>query len=82
MAEEMPEFAEIIQMVVVQDTLFFVVKKLAAWLWEHYRAYELKPCPTNEIKLLHPNELNDPYPLMAYTVGGMRLITLKRYIHV
>lgn len=78
----MPEFAEIIQMVDVQNTLFFVIKKLAAWLWEHYRAYELKTCPTKEIKLIHPNEPSDPYPLVDYTVGGMRLITLKRYIHV
>lgn len=78
----MPEFAEIIQMVVAKDTLLFVVKKLAAWLWGHYRAYELKSCPAQEMRLVHPNELNDPYPLVDYTVGGMRLLTLKRYIHV
>lgn len=78
----LPEFAEIIQMIVVKDKLLFIVKKLTAWYREHYRAYELKTCPTKEVELVDPNELTDPYPLAAYTIGGMRLITLKRYIHV
>lgn len=78
----MPEFTEIIQMIVVKDKLLFIVRKLSAWYREHYRAYELKMCPTKEVELLDRNELTDPYPLADYTVGGMRLITLKRYIHV
>lgn len=78
----LPEFTEIIQMIVVKDKLLFIVRKLSAWYREHYRAYELKMCPTKEVELLGPNELTDPYPLADYTVWGMRLITLKRYIHV
>lgn len=74
----LPEFTEIIQMIVVKDKLIFIVRKLSAWYREHYRAYELKMCPTKEVELLGPNELTDPYPLTDYTVGGMQLITLKR----
>lgn len=75
----LPVFTEIIQMIVVKDKLVFIVRKLSAWYREHYRAYELKMCPTNEVELLDLNDLTDPYPLADYTVGGM-LITLKRYI--
>ncbi|KAL6476470.1 hypothetical protein MHYP_G00149690 [Metynnis hypsauchen] len=38
----LPEFTEIIQMIVVKDMVLFIVKKLSAWYREHYRAYELK----------------------------------------
>ena len=78
----LPEFVEITQMIVVKDNLLFIVRKLSAWYWEHYRAYELKPCPTRKLELVDQNELSDPYPLADYTIGGMRLMTLKRYIHV
>ena len=78
----LPEFTEIIQMIVVKDKLLLIVRKLSAWYWEHFRAYELKRCPPNEVELVDPNKLADPYPLADYTIGGMRLITLKRYIHV
>lgn len=78
----LPEFVEIIQMIVVKDNLLFIVRKLSAWYWEHFRAYELKLRPTKELELVDQNQLADPYPLADYTIGGMRLITLKRYIHV
>ena len=77
-----PEFVEITQMIVVEDNLLFIVRKLSAWYWEHFRAYELKPCPTRKLELVDQNELSDPYPLADYTIRGMRLITLKRNVHV
>ncbi|XP_059898811.1 uncharacterized protein LOC132461193 isoform X1 [Gadus macrocephalus] len=80
--EGMPAFIEIIQMVVLQKELVFIVRKLSAWYLEHFRAYQLEISPTKEIEVLEPSQLTDPYPLADYTVGTMRLITLKRYIHV
>lgn len=77
-----PEFTEIIHMVVLKDNLFFIVWKLSAWHWEHFRAFELKVSPTKDIILLSPDELTDPYPPVDYTVGGVRLMTLKKYIQV
>lgn len=78
----LPEFSEIIQMVILQDKLFFIVKKLSGWYTEHYRAYDLKTSPGQEVELIEPQELHDSYPLADYKIGGMRLVTLKRYIHV
>lgn len=78
----LPEFVEIIQMTVVEDALFFIVRKLSAWYWEHYRAYEIKKCHGADLELVDPDDLADPYPLADYTVGGKRLISLKRFIHV
>lgn len=77
-----PKFTEIIHMLVLKGKLFFIVRKLRAWHWEHFRAFELQVSPNKDILLLGPDELTDPYPLVDYTVGGMRLITLKRYIQV
>lgn len=76
------ELVEIIQMIVVEDNLLFIIRKLSTWYWEHYRAYELNACPTKKVELVDPNQLADPYPLADYTFGGKRLITLKRYIKV
>ena len=77
-----PEFGEIIQMVILQDKLIFIVKKLIGWYIEHYRAFDLKPSPVEEVEVIEPQELHDTYPLADYKIGGMHLVTLKRYIHV
>jgi len=80
--EGMPAFTEIIQMVVLKKELVFIVRKLSSWYMEHYRAYQLEISPSKEIEVLEASQLTDPYPLADYTVGAMRLITLKRYIQV
>ncbi len=78
----LPEFCEIIQMVILQDKLIFVVKKLSGWYMEHYRAYDLKTSPSKEVELVEPQELHDTHPLADYRIRGMRLVTLKRYVQV
>ncbi|XP_051780300.1 uncharacterized protein LOC114645041 [Erpetoichthys calabaricus] len=45
----LPEFIAITHMIVHKDKLLFVVRKLCSWHQEHYRAYELKVCPTKAI---------------------------------
>lgn len=75
----LPEFNEIIQMVILQDKLIFVVKKLSGWYIEHCRAYDRQ---ARKWELIGPEELHDAYPLADYKIGRMRLVTLKRYIHV
>lgn len=52
-----PEFAGIIQMIVVKDALLFIVRKLSTSYWEHYRAF------------VTTTDLTDPYPLAEYIVG-------------
>lgn len=80
--EGMPAFTEIILMVVLKKELVFIVRKLSSWYMEHFRAYQLETSPSKEIEVLEPSQLTDPYPLVDYTVGAMRLITLKRYFQV
>jgi len=59
-------------MVILQDKLFFVVKKLIGWHIEHYRA--------KEVELIEPQELQYAYPLADYNIAVMHLVTLRRYI--
>lgn len=77
----LPEFCEIVHMIVEQETLLFIVKNLDTWYLEHYRAYDLVTSTTRVLKLVGLHELTDHYPLNYYMIGGRRLISLKRYIH-
>lgn len=77
----LPEFCEIVQMVVVLDGLCFIVRKLKAWYFEHYRSFILEKSLNSEVLLVEPHELRHVYPLADYCVSGMHLTTVKRYIH-
>lgn len=79
-ASGLPEFAEIIQMCVINEELFLIVKMLCGWYSAHYRAFELSSSPSREIKLVALSELTDTYPLADYIVGSSRMVTLKRHI--
>lgn len=76
----LPEFGEVIQMVVVEKSLSFIVKELGAWYREHFRAFEL--CPTSQIACIQLGALVDQYPLADYRIGGRRMVTLKRFRHI
>ncbi|XP_028332484.1 uncharacterized protein LOC114481687 [Gouania willdenowi] len=76
----LPEFAEVIQMIVVDNRLSFIVKELSAWYREHFRAFEL--CPTSQVCLVQLGALVDQYPLADYRIGGQRMVTLKRFINI
>ena len=68
-------------MIVLQETLIFIVKKLDAWYLEHYRAYDLVISATKQLQLVGLQELSDPYSLVHYMVGGRHILSLKSYIH-
>ncbi|XP_062864458.1 uncharacterized protein LOC134326197 [Trichomycterus rosablanca] len=78
----LPEFGEIHQICILQQRLFFVLKLLCGWYCEHYGAFQLTPCPVRELAVVEVSELVDEYPLAAYVVGGVRMVTLKRSICV
>ncbi len=78
----LPEFGQIIRICVLQDTVNFIVKKFSAWFREHYRAFELQPCPTGKMFLITHDSLPEKYPLHDYFVGPLRLVTLKRYPYI
>ncbi len=68
----LPDFAEIIQIAILDNCVHFIVKLLAAWYEEHLRSFQLED--TGKIALLEQQELGDVYPLAAYSVGGRRLV--------
>lgn len=76
----LPDFGEIIHICVVQNTLCFMLKRHSGWYREHFRSFELSPCPTIETILVGIEELADVYPLADYFVGAVRMVTLKRYV--
>lgn len=78
----LPEFGEIVRICVLQDSLNFIVKMFSAWFREHYRAFELQPCPTGTMSLITHDELAEKYPLHDYFVGPLRLVTFKRYPYI
>ncbi len=78
----LPDFAEILQICIVESSLSFVVRVLCAWYREHFRAYELTTSPNREVALVDLEILADAYPLCAYSVGVKRMVTLKRHIIV
>lgn len=76
----LPEFAEVIQMVVVKESLSFIAREFSAWYREHFRAFEL--CPTSKVTLIELGALVDQYPLADYRIGGWQIVTLKRFIYI
>lgn len=78
----LPDFGQIVHVFVIQERLFFMVKRLCGWYSEHYRAFELTACPTKDTDLIELSDLADDYPLADYFVGSLRMVTLKRHIHV
>ena len=76
----LPDFGELIQIVVVSGKLAFIVKCLNGWYMEHLRSYELEN--TRTVKVLDPFELSDIFPLAAHIVAGKRIVTLKRFIYL
>lgn len=78
----LPKFNEIIQLCILKEKLCFVVKDVCAWYREHYSGFELSASPTREVALIELGDLVDPYPLVAYMVGGLRMVMLKRFVIV
>lgn len=78
----LPDFGEILQICIVHEKLCFMLKRLSGWYREHFRAFELGACATRETVLIELGELADYYPLADYFVGHLRMVTLKRYIHL
>lgn len=76
----LPEFSEIIQLCIIKDDLSLIIKKLTSWYRDHYRAFELHP--TRQFIVVGLKELSDQYPLVDYRVGTLRMVTLKRFVHV
>lgn len=74
----LPDFAEIVQIAILDNCVRFIMKLLAAWYEEHLRSFQLDDA--GKITSLEQKKLGDVYPLGAYTVRRKGLVTLKRHI--
>lgn len=74
----LPDFAEIVQIIIVHDHLVFVVKLQGAWYCEHLICFKLGS--TNLVKVIEQSQLTDLYPLATYTLEGARMVSLKHHI--
>lgn len=74
----LPNFAEIVQITPVEESVHFIVKTQNFWYDDHYRGFLLEN--TDHITLTKQQSLSDVCPLPAYIVAGKRMVTLKRHI--
>lgn len=64
----LPDFVQIHQMMIVKNTVAFIVKTRKSWYNEHLRSFELDaPC---HIQVLLQHDLSDIVPLATYMVMG------------
>lgn len=74
----LPDFAEILQIIIVRDSLAFVLKLQSAWYSVHFRCFKLES--TSIVKVIEQSRLTDVYPLATYAVEGVRMVSLKHHI--
>lgn len=74
----LPDFAEIMQIVILDKSISFIVKTFSALYDEHLRSYYLQS--NGDVRLVEFKALCDWYPLAAYCLGQNRLVTLKHHI--
>lgn len=74
----LPDFAVILQIALIGETVYFIVRTQISWYDEHYRGYYLEK--TDHITLVEQQHLTDVCPLSAYIVAGKLMVTLKRHI--
>lgn len=55
----LPDFAEILQIIIVRDSLVFVVKLQCAWYCEHLRCFKLES--TRTVKVIEQSQLTDTH---------------------
>lgn len=74
----LPDFAEVLQIVIVHKKPVFVIRLKMTWYNEHLRCCELDNTSKNQV--IEQKDLPDFYPLAAYTQAARCLVTLKQYI--
>lgn len=75
----LPEFYRI-HRILVAENLGFLCIKLPSWYTEHVRSFELDVTRHAETDILTFEDLNDFYPLVAYSVRGKLLVSPKKFL--
>ncbi|KAK0131259.1 Sterile alpha motif domain-containing protein 3 [Merluccius polli] len=71
---DLPDFVEIVQILILENHIKFIVKTLSAWYNEHMRSFELEH--SHNMIVVEQQELGDIYPLAAYNVEGKRMLIM------
>ncbi|XP_026099560.1 uncharacterized protein LOC113070477 [Carassius auratus] len=74
----LPDFGEILQIIIVHESPVFVLKLLSGWYHEHLRCFKVEP--KGEIEVVQHSEMKDAYPLAAYNTLHGRMVSLKHFI--
>ena len=76
----LPDFGEILQIIIVNETPIIVLKLLSGWYCEHLRSFKVEPIGKTEV--LQHSALKDTYPLAAYNAADGVPETLNLHITV
>lgn len=76
----LPDFRQIVKIVVINTDVIFVCRLMTSWYNEHLRAYELCSSHLSTFSVTQLSDLNDVFPLSLYRVGDKQLVTLKCHI--
>ncbi len=75
----LPDFRQIFKILVTNNDVLFLYKDMTCWYIEHLRSFELHSHVLS-LSVTKPSDLNDPFPLPAYTLRDRTYATLKHYI--
>lgn len=76
----LPDFSQIVKIVLVYNKAVFVVQPYSAWFLEHMRCYELVRNPAAALQLVETQEMNGHHPLSGYTVGGRLCVVPRTFL--
>ncbi|GAA6072962.1 uncharacterized protein LOC118803580, partial [Tachysurus ichikawai] len=62
----LPDFGEIVKMIIVNNKVSFILKLFKAWYIEHLQSYELTSNCTSDLQVVEPQELNGYHPVYPY----------------
>lgn len=73
----LPEFAKIHCILLVDSQASFVLERFSSWYVEHVRAFKVEELPYENLIIAELKDLNDFYPLAAYSIGGNLMVSPK-----
>ena len=75
----LPDFGEILQLIIVHKSPVFALKLLSRWYHVHLRSFKLEP--TGELEVLQHSEMKDSYPLAACNTAHGRMVLNTSFAH-
>ncbi|XP_036419954.1 uncharacterized protein LOC118803580 [Colossoma macropomum] len=76
----LPDFGKLVKIIIVSNSVSFIIEPFTAWYIEHLRSYELMKNHASELKIVEPHELNGYHPLYPYIRAGKVMVTPKTFL--